>query len=594
MVMDGVRGGIYREYVDTYFLSTGFNHEEGAFHDLMRKMFPFEDPVAAGYKVSRVVWNAYLQAARQLIRESSYAAAILLLEQAGSFRKQIPLLDLQDYLPLQVEAVKGIYASYLGIAESCIDLQKFQMAENYISQAGAYLAEFEGVIPADTMFRRVFRKLFNRRLQECDRILDVRQYQEALDCYQQFTCSYPPEMIAYVEDRLASGRQQAWKGLLLKQRDQVFALMRQRDIDSALVCYDLACEYGKQISGNAQVIVALDELNSRMLPVRYEQLADRGTYLYMTYNHEEAFQTFKRMKEVGELLGMPLDTAMDRMYLESYKHHMLNEISMATGMIWKDELEMARAYAQEVESVMDLYNLEMDPDLQLALINYRRKIDLKICLGIKEDADMLAIRAHRNIELKQFDLAVKQLGEARQKVRQHPECNFDTPDFDHTINKYLSAAFYQEKLQQAQHEMVLGNYREAIQLVSDNELFYRNKQLERFGVLFTSALDFVFQSARVPMVLKAVPFFLQSGDLPAAWSCLTWLKRENVEARDIRELQETVGNALALRDFEIFPGGDPEERVRNYTGGSRWFLKFAQAYTGRWRQLQIEQSLKIP
>ncbi|NQV01589.1 MAG: hypothetical protein HQ542_03010, partial [Bacteroidia bacterium] len=594
MLINGIRGGIYSEYVDSYFLITGFNNEEGIYSGLIKKMFPSEYPALAASSISRVVWEAYLQAARKLTDESNYVAALVLLEHAGSFREHIPHLELPDFIPLQVEAVKGIYASYLGIAESCIDLQKFQMAEDYITQAGEYLADFEGIIPADTMFQRVFRKLFKRRLQGCDYILGVRQFQEALDCYQLFTLSYPPEMIAYVEDHLSSRRQQAFKGLFQEERERVFTLMLQRQIDSALICYDNACGYQELIMGDPEVIAEMDELDNRMLPVRYKQLADRGTYLYMTYNHEEAFRTFNRMKEVGELLGMPVDTALDRMYLESYKHHMLNEISMATGMIWKDELEMAKEYAREVESVMDLYNLEMDPDLQSALSSYRQKIDLKICLSVKEAADILAIRAWQNIEMQQFDRAVKLLGEARQKTRQHPECQSDLQAFDDTIKKYISAAFYQEKLQQALHQVALGNFREAIQRVNDNELFYRNTQLANVGVPFTSTIDFVALSLRVPMYLEAVPFFLQSGDVTSAWSCLTWLKREGVDASDVRELQATVGSALAIRDFEILPEGDPEDRFRNYTGGNRWFIKFAQAYTARWRQLQTEQSLKTP
>jgi len=594
MLLNGIRGGIYKEYIDSWFLITGFTHEEANFNELIHQMYPSEDPAAHISGITQAVWKAYLKGARQLITGSNYVGAIILLEHAGAFKERIPIQVEPDYKPLQVEAVKGIYASYLGIAESCIDLQKFQMAEEYINQAGEYLADYRSVIPTDTIFQRVFRKLFNRRLQGCDYILGEKQYQDALDCYQLFSLSYSPEMITYVKDHLASRQQQALKGLFFQERDMVLTLVRQRNVDSALVCYDNACRFQEMITGDQEISTAQDELNNRMLPIRYRQLADRGTYFYLTYNHEEAFRTFNQMKDVGGRLGIPVDTALSRMYQESYKHHMLNEISMATGMIWKDELEMTKEYAQEMETVMDLYNLETDPDLQSALSSYRRKIDLKVCLGVKEDAEFLAIRAWKNIELKQFDVAVKQLGDARQKAYQHPECEIDLQAFDDTIKKYISAAFYQEKQQQALNQVALGNFREAIQRVGDNDRFYRNTQLEQFGVPFTSTLDFVAHSQRVPMYQEAVSFFLHSGDVSSAWSCLTWLKREGVDARDARDLQESVGSALSTRDFEIFPGGDPEVRVRSYTGGNRWFVKFAQAYTSRWQQLHAEQLLKTP
>lgn len=594
MLLNGIRGGIYRKYLDSWFGMAGFSDEELIFNDLLRKMYPGEDPSAQLPVIAQTVWDAYLQGARRLIEGSEYVEASMLLRHASSFRERIPVVLKPDCKPMEAEAVKGIYASYLGIAESCMDLQKFRMAEDYIDQAGEYLAEYRSIIPVDTMFQRVFRKLFNRRLQGCDYLLGEKQYQEALECYQLFSLSYPPEMISYVEDHLKSGRQKALSSLYFEEREMALSLMRRQEEDSALVHFDNACRYAEQITGAREISAAQEELVNRMLPVRYEKLAGKGTYYYLLYNHEEAFRTFSQMKEVGEKLGIPVDTALNHMYLESYKHHMLNEISMATGMIWKDELELAKEYAHGVETVMDLFNLESDPDLQSALSSYRSKIDLKACLAVKEESENLSVRAWRNIELKQFDVALRQLGDARQKALQHPECKIDLTAYNDTIKKYISAAFYQEKQQQARNQVAMGNFREAILLVSDNERFYRNTGLGMFGVPFVSTLDFVAQSYRIPLYREAIVFFLKNGDATSAWTCLVWMKRDGVEARDVRDLQESVGDLLATHDFELFPEGDSETRIRSYTGGNRWFVKFALAYAGRWQVLQPGQLLKNP
>jgi len=594
MLLNGIRGGIYKDYTDTWFLTPGFRNEEVVFTGLLKKMYPGKDPAIVIPVITQAVWDAYLRGARKMIDGSNFVGAMFLLDHAAAFREQIPNQVQPDSRQLHGEAVKGVYASYLGIAESCIDIQKFEMAEEYIDQAGKYVADYKGVIPTDTMFQRVFRKLFSRRLQGCDYILTENQFQEALECYQLFSLSYPPEMIAYVNDHLKSRQQQALRGLFFQERNSTNEMVRRHDIDSALIYYDEACRYQEMMPGDPEIKAALEELNSRMLPIRYQQLADRGTYLYLTYNQEESFRTFNQMKEVGERIGIPMDTALNFMYLESYKYHMLNEISVATGMIWKDELESAKDYALEVESVMDLYNLEADPDLQSALKSYRSKIDLKACLGVKEEAEILAIRAWKNIELKQFDMAVKQLGDARQKVRQHPECTLDVKAYEDSIKKYISAAFYQEKQKQALTQVSLGNFREAIQRVSDNERFYRNTELDNLGVPFISMLDFVANSSRIPMYKEALSYFLKGGDAFSAWSCLTWMKRDGVDSRETKDQQEQVGSALSVRDFELFPDGDPEVRIRSYTAGNRWFLNFAQAYTGRWQQLQSEKLLKTP
>lgn len=594
MLLNGVKGGIYREYIDTWFEQTGFTNEEKVFYGLLRKMYPSDDPLLRAGEIAQTVWDSYLQKIRKMINGSDNVGALMLLESAEKFRDRVPVQLYPDCDLLKTEAIKGIYASYLGIAETCIDLNKFQKAEDYIDQAGEYLAEYRDVIPVDTMFRRVFRKLFDQRLKGCDYLLGEKQYLEALDCYQLFSQSFPTEMIFYVEEHLALRQRQGFKGLFFQERKSALALMQNKERDSALMHFDNACRYQELLRGDPEIHAAMDELNRQMLPVRYQQLADRGAYLYLTYNHEEAFRTFEQMKEVGEKIGIPEDTVLNRMYLESYKYHMLNEISMATGLIWKDELERAEEYAREVETVMALYNLEADADLQSALTSYRKKIDLKVCLGVKEEADYLALRAWKNIELKQFDIAVRQLGDVRKKSLQYPECALDLRAYDDTIKKYLSAAFYLEKQQQALNLDAVGDFRNALQIVNENERFYLNTKLDQFGIPLITTLDFVSRSSKVPMFMEAIPYFLDNREVNSAWLCLNRLKQEGVDQRNTRDLQERVGYAMAAYDADLFMGSDPELRVRSYTGGNRWFAKFAHAYTTWWQQLQSEPESKTP
>lgn len=586
MLLNGTAGGIYNQYLTSWFDQKGFQEEETVFYGLLRKMFPADNLTVKMKEVAQDVWDSYLQNVRDMIARYDYVGAIRLLDHADRFRERVsfPLYPGTDLL--KGEAVKGIYASYLGIAESCIALEKFRKAEDYLDQAGEYLAEYRDVIPADTMFNRVFRNLFDHRLQECDDLLAEKHYTEALDCYQLFSQSYPPEMIAYVKEHLLIRQRQALKGIFSLERDGTLEGIEHQEMDSAMVHFDLARHVAGMLSGDPETGQAMDELNQAFLPVLYRYLADRGTYLNLTYNHEEAFRTFTRMKEIGEEIGIPLDTALDRRYRESYKYHMLNEISMATGLIWRDELARAEEYAREVETVMDLYNLDADPDLRSALTSYRDKIDRKGCLSVNEEAEQLAIRAWKNIELKRFDLAVRLLGDARKKSLQHPGCAIDLQAYDDTIKKYLSAAFYLEKLQQAANLDAIGDYGNALQIVTENERFYLLNHLDRFGVRLVTPVDFVGVSDKVQMYREAISWFLGLKDPGSAWYCLKRLKQAGADQRSTREFQERVGMALAEQDAGLFAGTDPEIRVRGYTGGNQWFAKFAQAYLIRWKQLQ--------
>lgn len=591
MMMNNERGGIYHEYLERWFSVNGFDNEGKVFAELAQKMFPGKDPASAMGMISKSVCDAALRSATELIRSSDYATAVLLMQFTVKLIGQSPFRDqLPDPTPLLTEAVMGTYISFLGIAESCIGQQKWQMAGTYIRKAEEYLSEFHGMITADSMLVRVSGQLFSRQLERCDAVLESGLYREALECYHLLPGSYPPSMAGYMDEHLASRKRRIIKGLFDEDRDLVTELMKENRVDSALIIFDRACSYADMLPGDRGVSIAREELDSLMLPVRYQDLAEKGRLQYFGYNLEEAFRTFSRLKEVGEAVGMGLDTAISAMYLECYKHHILNEISMATGMIWKDEFIQAEEYAKGVESVMDLYNMETDPDLQAALRSYRRKIDLKACQNTKEESEILSVRARRNIELKKFNIAVTQLGEARGIIRQHPDCGLSSGFIDATIKRYLPAAFYQEKQIEASQQVALGNYLVALRLVGDNERFYRDSQLDQLGVPFVSPTGFIAESSRVPLYLEAIGFFLESGNIESAWNCLGRLRNENVEEKDAGAYQESVGSAMAARDFTGFPGGDPGEMISIYTKGDRWYTKFGSAYEARWKQMKSQQT----
>ncbi|MFH1160218.1 MAG: hypothetical protein V1733_04635, partial [bacterium] len=257
LLLNGIRGSIYEEYLTRYFEVPAFEDDRTIFLTLVQKMFPDLTTDSAAVLVSRTIWDAYLQKTSDLINRSSFTEALKLLKNADSFRSHTPyLVNAPGADSLVSLAVRGVYASYLGIAESCIDLQKFQLAENYITKAGEYKQNYTGLLPSDTLLQRIFRKLFNRTLSGCDYLLSGNQYLEALECYQLFELSYPPDMVSYVSDYLHSKRNQALRGLFTEQAELVASRLRLDDTDSALACYDRACGFQTLIPDDPEALRA--------------------------------------------------------------------------------------------------------------------------------------------------------------------------------------------------------------------------------------------------------------------------------------------------------------------------------------------------
>jgi len=163
-----------------------------------------------------------------------------------------------------------------------------------------------------------------------------------------------------------------------------------------------------------------------------------------------------------------------------------------------------------------------------------------------------------------------------------------------TINKYIYAAVYMERLKQVDQQVAIGNYHEAMHRIGDNELYYSNESLAGLGVSFVSAVDFVIDAGREALTREAVWFFARTGRPMDAWTCLVQLAVSDVRAKEVPELQGIVGRTLAERDFKASPEENPQKLIESYTGDNRWFVKFAKTYTDTWKELQLETTLKNP
>jgi len=579
LLMNGIRGDIYREYLDKWFVLPAFQDDRQLFLSLLSGLFPENTPIQSAQRMSLEVWRSYTNMANTLISTNRYAEAVSLLSHASRFRTVNPWMpEVEDSTSLMQLAVKGIFLSYLGIAESCIDQDNLPMAQSFLAKAETFKREIGKQIDGDTLITRIFRKLYRHQLSECDELLADQHFHEAVDCYRRFSYEVSPDAAEFLAEHLKSQQIKAYKGLYRIEEEKVLASMRTRNTDSALVSFDRAAAASLLTGDDGEVNRSLERLASMMLPVQYQNLTDIGATQYYSYKLEEAFQTFSKARNIAEQIGMQPDSIFESMYRESYKHHMLNEISIATAMIWNDELEEARAYIQEIGSVIDLYNLEPDADLQKALENYNRKIDRKVCLDRHRAMEALMARAEQNVEMLQFDVAVRQLGEARQIALNDPGCSLSTTEVGALINKYLSAAFYQEKLKEANRLIALGSVAEALQKVEDNERFYHLKQLNLLQVPFQSLLDFIIESQRIPVYQEGMALFIRNHRWDDAWVCLIRLQQAGIDPRQVAEYQEELGKGLALRDSSGTQVRDPEDMVKGYTGGNRWFAKFAQSY----------------
>jgi hypothetical protein len=584
--MNGIRGGIFQEYLDTYFTNPVFADDDRIFGSLCRWLKPEESYGDAVSAISSDVWIALRDRAFEMIHAERYADAIQLLRFTGSFMDHNPCLsDTLSVSEIMAHAVTGVYSSYLGIAESCIDREKFFMAENYLAHARDYADQYGGLIRSDSAMKKLSQKLFDKQMSGCLATLDEGSYEGALECFRMFELSHPADIINPLTGTLDSLKNRAMTGWYYQYRARVLEGHNKEDRDMTLAYYDSASVMGRNLKVDSVICRDTLDLYRLVMPIRYRDLAERGSRHYILHKYEEAYQTLSLAFRFAGEPGTGTYPELDSIYRETLKHHFLNDISMATGMIWQDRIDQARSYIDSIGRVLEVNRFEDDPDLAKAVIKYRRKIDAHLCSKFLEEAEILITRAGRNTERGMFDKAVSQYGEARLIIQKNPACLIRIEGLDDTIGKYIPAAWYQEIQKRAEQYSSAGKYSESFRMLVDNERFYREKDLSRLNVPFVPVYQFVRSSGKIPLAAEAVKYYTCTGNPGEGYEYLILLRLAGVNAKDIRGIQEDLGRETARRDFPGMNNANPVDLAGRYTGGNRWFAGFQRGYISEWKHL---------
>jgi hypothetical protein len=395
--MNDLNGALFQEYLRTYFLSNAFDSGD-EFQKLTSRMYPGLSPDSASAFMADAIFHAFVVKVETLIGDDEYAEAFDLLNVLGSFAEAFHgTFDRSVIDSLESVAATGVFSSYLGIAQSCIEQGKFLMAENYMGRALEYRREYPLWIPSDSLYGIVFRQLFTRRLLACDAKFEQGRFGDAIDCYNTFEKSFSAGEIAMVKDQLDQKIDNARHALLDELVASSFKAYGNKEPDSALWFYEEAVKVNAQIVSGGATGRLLDSLSLKVMPIKFEDYAARGATALQQRNYGEAYLAFVMADSIAKILDLQPDSLFRADLRMATRYHFLDEISLHTGYIWNNRFDSAYAWVAGIRQEAEIAGLEDDSILTTAFRGYLTKIENRKCSNNHEAAELLWTKATRNL-----------------------------------------------------------------------------------------------------------------------------------------------------------------------------------------------------
>jgi len=520
---------IYHEFLERYFRLNSFGDDREVIRNLVGKMFPEQDSDSALAMISGKINKAYHDRADELMKNQQYAEAVELIGNARNFSEVNPFLKgTVNDREIITKAANGIYDSYLGVADGAIRYGKQEMARSYMLRAQNYRKDHAAIVTSDSLFNKVFGKLVEKTLSRCDTLYAAEQYPEALDCYRDFEKGFDSLTLSLIH-----------RGL-----------------------------------------------EPKIQFCRYKILIGEGEKNLAKFDKPEAGRNFFLARQMSVEEKYAPDSLLDSLCKVTYPFYLIHLLYSGEDRIWTNRLEMARMFADSIAFVQRTTGVESSRELSDALAGYRRKIEERICWNANEAVEVFLLRAQRERELKDFNVAASLTDSAVSLIRQNPDCLIPTIGVKDTINKYSQAVDFQKMQQNIILLVTTGQYEKAITGYLEMEHFFTSENIGHFGLDCIPMYDYVRERSRQELTIQAFLYFQGKNVLQEAYRYLKLLRLEDYPRKNARPFLEWLGKEVAGKDFHDQPDKDPVALVRSYTGRDQWMKRFRVAYYSQAQQLR--------
>ncbi len=519
------------------------------------------------------------QFADELIKNERYAEAVDLLASGEKFARANPSVSLPVSLAQKLDQARtGLTASYTRVVQKALDGKLPDLANKYLSEAEQYASKYGIEELEATGLSRLYQQMTDQHITKGLNRLQQDDFQGALAEFQKANDISTSRSGVTLNSMYYKGQQESVAGFVDNLMRQTVTVLDKEDDVKASELIEEALSFADNYQNFRPDLTLIDSLKTRVANLRYQRNVSLAWEAKRNFNPENVIEHLKQAALLERDFKVGYSSIFDSLVVQSVIPHLNKMYSNGRLKLWAGEPEEALTIAKEADYLLDIFYLTREK----SIVDQRNDLYLLaeqlLCSRVKGELESLIQQIDDRYSNNRFESAEPLIAEARELIFSRSYCGLSTGDLNAILKKHANAIRW-NKMHKASLQLIEeGNYTEGIDLLQQSEAIFNHYRLDSLGLMNSGLFALAINSSQMPLLKYSTEYFIARNKPDQALELLEKIRLTGTLATEATQLQESLARIIANRDLEITVEPEPKTMLKIYTGGEKWYKRFAESY----------------
>lgn len=573
----------YIELAQFNFISKNYSSAIDTCKKVLITLKPDTDTRYKAVKLSESVIYAYIDSVKSFIEIKKFNPAVALFDKCKQYAKEIPGIKVfAEFEEIQASLFQAYYTEMADKISNLIATDELMAAHKSLDSIARFRAINSRYLPDANRENSLLKLLYDAWILKGKNFLETNQIDSSLNALAQASDLCHRYSVISCTDDLNKLLAQAFQAHYNQFLDKSKQAIDDKLADSALILLNDARLLA--LKNNIPENPIADTLFQAAKQLKYNELIVAGDQAFHRNQMREALAFYQESVALESEIVLVTNTELPDKIKVTVQNMVLMLCNQCESFIEALNLpEAQKRYAQAYNLTID-YNLSNNKEVSAALESLAEQLNLGKCNQWMQEYTVQISVAKKFIDRREFILADQALKKASEINNSHKECLIDAHEYSELTGQISAMVHYQKQLKRIEELLNEKEYSDAVENYIQLTNFYTDSCKNNYGIEHKPLDIFLSTHTNNLFIDFGVRYYTELGNTEFAISLLEILRKRDYISSWSQISQETLGNKLALLDYENNPELNPKEKVLNYTKSDKWYNYLKKSYLLQWNK----------